>query len=293
MSYPCLHIELDESDADQASALLYAAGATGIEVRDDSTMVATAAGQCEIIGWFESRDAAEAARQRLEAAPPATLRRTVIEDVDDPGWREAWREFFKPMRFGQRIWVTPPDEDPPREALDGAAAKSIIIRLLPSVAFGTGTHETTALMLELIDELIQPGMRVLDVGCGSGILAMAAAKLGATVALGVDIDGEAVIAAQKNALKNGVADRCRFDGTPLDELPGRYDLVFANLSAPVLIKEKAALVRHVADGGRLLWSGLLHTDLDEVGAPPRCGLEKDLRRGEWVAQSWQLVMPNQ
>jgi len=282
--YSCIEVALDADRVDAASGLLVGAGATGLETRDASTLVAGPTGRAVLIAWFDAPETATAASERLgQWLGPEKGSAVTVKAVEDPGWKEAWRDYFKPMRFGRRLWVAPPDRDPPEGATD------TIIRLLPSGAFGTGTHESTSLMLELLDDLVRPGqgLRVLDVGCGSGILALAAVRLGAEQAFGIDVDPEAVEAARENAEKNGLDGPCRFAGTPLDEVDGTYDLVLANLSAPVLIAEKGKLADRVAaDSGLLLWSGLLDTDVDEVGTPPGLTLVRDLRRNEWVAAAW-------
>lgn len=284
MSYHYVKITIASELADRASAVLMSAGASGIETRDESTMIAASQGTVEVIGWFPTETVTENAALGARAAfgPSVEVLANVVED---PGWREAWREYFRPMRFGRRLWVTPPDEEPPSKG--SRDDDIVVVRLVPSGAFGTGTHESTALMLELLDELVRSGTTVLDVGCGSGILTMAAALLGARSAKGIDIDTEAVECAAENCTANALDERCQFDDTPIAQIEGRFDLVLANLSAPVLIREREALASLVDFDGLLLWSGLLETDLDEVGTPSGLVLTKDLRRNGWVAQAWK------
>ena len=123
-----------------------------------------------------------------------------IEHVEDRAWEREWLKDFRPMRFGRRLWVAPAGQRP-----DGPAA--VILELDPGLAFGTGTHATTALCLEWLDGRIRGGERVLDYGCGSGILALAALKLGAASAIAFDIDPQALIATRENAAKNGLRPR--------------------------------------------------------------------------------------
>ena len=138
---------------------------------------------------------------------------------------------------------------------------------------------------------INSGDTVLDVGSGSGVLAMAAVGLGAASARGIDIDPEAVAAATENGVDNGLAPRCTFDGTPMAQIEGQFDLVVANLSAPVLTEVKHQLVERLVPGGLLFWSGLLSTDLHEVGSPSACfELIDERRRGDWVAQGWRCAV---
>lgn len=283
-AYPFVEVALPEAQAEAAAAFLLELGSTGIELRDQGTMISAPEGRTVLVAWFaRERDAEDAAREL-----PALLRAPDLEAVagqlEDPGWREAWRQYFRPMRFGRRLWVAPPGENPPADGV--GSADPAVVRLVPSGAFGAGTHESTALMLELLDELVAPGMTVLDVGCGSAILALASLRLGAAKARGVDIDPEALEYARENARDNDLADRCQLDGAPLARLDERYDLVLANLSAPVLLAEKAALARLVGRGGRLIWSGLLRADLPELGAPPGLRLADERSRNDWVAQVW-------
>jgi ribosomal protein L11 methyltransferase len=282
MTYPFAQVVVPTSQVEEATGLLWKWGATGIETRDATTLIKSSGEETLLIGWFGDQ---ASARQAAQALGEWNNKWSVeVGGAEDPGWREAWREYFRPMGFGQRLWVAPPDEDPP--APEENAPARVIIRLVPSGAFGTGTHESTSLMLTLLDDMVRPEMTVLDVGCGSGILAMAAVELGAQQAWGIDIDPEAVASARENAENNSI-EACRFDGTDLAAVDGQYDLVLGNLSAPVLIREKARLVQRVKPGGWLLWSGLLKTDLAELGAPPHCELTDQRDRGDWVAQVWR------
>jgi ribosomal protein L11 methyltransferase len=281
VTYPFVEITTPVERADIVSALLLHLGASGLEERDGGTMVPAPRDRVVVVGWFESRERAEAAASALRARIGGPDVEISTGDVEDPGWREAWRDYFHPMRFGERLWVAPPDEDPV-----GTAPGAVVVRLIPSGAFGSGTHESTAMVLELLHDLVAPGATVLDVGCGSGILAMAAGLLGAREAWGIDIDPEALVYARENAAANALGARCRFDGTPVRDVPGRFDLVLANLSAPVLQREKADLAAKVAPHGRLVWSGLLRDDVTDLGRPPGMTSVDQRTRNDWVAQVW-------
>ncbi len=281
-TYPYMKVGTRSERAEPISALLLELGAVGLERRDQETMISSPGEQVTLVAWFESLDQARNAADQLHLFPAADGVEIRVGEVEDPGWREAWRDYFRPMKFGRKLWVTPIDENPTESDDDTIA----VVKLLPSGAFGTGTHESTAMMLELVEETLRPGAKVLDVGCGSGILSIAAVLLGARRAWGIDIDPEAVGYARENSTTNGTVDRCRFDTTPLAEITERFDLVLANLSAPVLIAEKAQLAERVADRGLLMWSGLLENDLAEVGAAPNMDLATDRRRDDWVAQVW-------
>ncbi len=137
-----------------------------------------------------------------DALPNLAPDRIAFREVADQDWERAWMDLFQPMRFGRRLWIYPWNIDPPADD-DGTA----LVRLDPGLAFGTGTHPTTALCLEWLDSLDLAGKCVIDYGCGSGVLAIAALKLGAAAALGVDNDPQALTASHDNATRNGVGDR--------------------------------------------------------------------------------------
>ena len=175
-------------------------------------------------------------------------------EISDYGWAEKWKEHFKPRRLGRRITVRPSWEpyDP--------APEEVVLTIDPGQAFGTGTHETTQMCLRLIEDAYDspaPPRRVLDVGTGTGILGIAAARLGAESALGIDIDPMAVEVAGGNAAANGVEDRFRSAVTPMARVEGTFDLVVANVLAEILVDMKAEIAARCAPGGRLILSGIL------------------------------------
>ena len=215
-------------------------------------------------------------KERLEAAGiPYQLDTAGIEQED---WQNAWKQYYHAMDIGRRLAIVPGWEtyDTPR----------VQITMDPGLAFGTGTHETTALCLELLDELVQGGERVLDVGTGSGILAIAALKLGARQADGVDIDPMCVRTAGENAERNGVADRFRvLVGDLSDKAEGVYDIITANIVAAAILSLAPAVPALMAPGAKFICSGIIDTRKDEVLAGLRaCGLrpvEIQEKRG-WV-----------
>ena len=177
-----------------------------------------------------------------------------FETVADQDWERAWMDTFQPMQFGVRTWIVPWNHDVPDEATADAA----IIRLDPGLAFGSGTHPTTALCLRWLDALASDGelqgRDVLDFGCGSGILALAALKLGAARATGVDNDPQAIIATADNAERNGV----RIDTfMPADEPAATYPVVVANILASALDALAEILASRTAPAGRIAMSGIL------------------------------------
>ncbi|WP_312317425.1 50S ribosomal protein L11 methyltransferase [Stenotrophomonas sp.] len=184
--------------------------------------------------------------------------------VEDEDWERAWLDQFQPMAFGSRTWIVPWNHELP-EAAQGADAA--VVRLDPGLAFGSGTHPTTALCLRWLDSLAEEGVlegrTVLDFGCGSGILALAALKLGAAQAIGVDNDPQAVIATGDNAERNGEQHRMQVY-LPADEPQATYPVVVANILASALDALAEVLAARVAPGGRIALSGILHGQEDEL-----------------------------
>lgn len=177
-----------------------------------------------------------------------------IEILADRPWEREWLRDFHPMRFGTRLWVCPHGAAPDQE-------NATVVRLDPGLAFGTGTHETTALCLRWLDGEALGGRTVLDFGCGSGILAIAALKLGAAHAVAVDIDPQALRATRDNAQSNGVGQS--LDAT--QERPnGTFDVVVANILAAPLIDDARWLAARVGPGGALVMSGILRAQVPAV-----------------------------
>ena len=184
--------------------------------------------------------------------------------VEDQDWERVWLDQFAPMPFGQRAWIVPWNHELPEAA---QAADAAVVRLDPGLAFGSGTHPTTALCLRWLDGLagegLLQGQRVLDFGCGSGILALAALKLGATEAIGVDNDPQALIATADNAERNGELPRMHVY-LPQDEPVATYPIVVANILASALDALADLLAARVASGGRIALSGILHGQEDDL-----------------------------
>jgi ribosomal protein L11 methyltransferase len=202
------------------------------------------------------------------AADPALLAATLaavlglapesvaIEHLEDRAWEREWLKDFRPMRFGRRLWVCPAGLRP-----DHAAA--VVLELDPGLAFGTGTHPTTALCLEWLDAGIRGGERVLDYGCGSGILALAALKLGADNATAFDIDPQALHATRENAVRNALEERIGIAESAAD-IAGRFDVVLANILSGPLVELAASLATRVAPDGALVLAGMLQGQSGEV-----------------------------
>ena len=198
---------------------------------------------------------------RMEAAGiPYTVE---TEGVEQEDWQNGWRKYYHPMDIGKRLAIVPSWQE-----YDTDRVKLI---LDPGLAFGTGGHETTSLCLEALDERVIGGERVLDIGTGSGILAIAALKLGAGSAEGVDIDPVAVRTAGENAALNGVADKLTvLVGDLSDKASGRYDIITANIVANAIISLAPAVPGLMAENATFIASGIIDSRKDEVIA----GLEK-------------------
>jgi ribosomal protein L11 methyltransferase len=179
--------------------------------------------------------------------------------LQDRAWEREWLKEFRPMSVGDRLWVSPHG----MEIANETDKEAVVVWLDPGLAFGTGTHETTALCLEWLDAINLSGKRVLDVGCGSGILSIAALKLGAASADGIDIDQQAITASRQNAADNNVGDRLRLSTDP-DDFSGEYDIVIANILAGTLIELAADLKSRTMHGGLLVLSGILSEQVEEV-----------------------------
>jgi ribosomal protein L11 methyltransferase len=227
-------------------------------------------GRAVLVGWFAALAEAE------EAAAVTGGRLTAVADQD---WGEAWKKGLAPLSIG-RVFVRPSwiEAAPPAGAVE--------VVLDPGMAFGTGTHPTTSLCLAGLSELLdaRPGASVLDVGTGSGLLAIAAAKLGARPVVGTDNDPVAVEVAGENAARNGVAVRLTVE--PLDRVPGTFEVVLANILANTLVELAPQVAARLAPGGVVLLSGILGPQEDEVraaylaqGLTPFPG--GDRRQGEW------------
>lgn len=206
-----------------------------------------------LVALFEGDTVPELVLHALESFDDAIdLSQADFRTVADQDWERAWMDQYVPLQFGRRTWIVPWNMDPPPEAKDG-----VIVRLDPGLAFGSGTHPTTALCLRWLDSLVLRGKTVLDFGCGSGILALAALKLGASAAVGVDNDPQALAATADNAERNGVGDQLQVY-LPENEPAATYPVVVANILAVALDALAETLASRVAPGGVIALSGILH-----------------------------------
>lgn len=273
--YPYVHVDVTPEQADETSALLFELGAEGVEERDEGTLAKSAAsGKVTLVASFSTREDAEQAI--LEIDPSLSPR---YDEIVGDAWRDAWKEHYRPFAIAPGLVVRPPWE--PYEAKPGEK----VLELEPGRAFGTGLHETTRLVAQAIQkhagELADTV--VLDVGCGSGILALAAIALGAKSAVAIDVDQEAIDVTNENAQRNALSDRVQASTTDLADLAMTSKVVVANIEAKVLIPMARVLEQHVAPGGLLLLSGILVPQKDDVrNAYPDMELLEAPSLGEWV-----------
>ena len=239
----------------------------------DEALQRDMSGKCRVTFYLEDSPqgytllaAVRIALTELEKAHPAyPVMILSMENIQDADWENNWKAFYKPMEIGERLLVIPDWEE-------AEAGNRVALRLNPGLIFGTGSHATTRLCLTALERLVRPGMQVLDLGCGSGILSIAALLLGAERAFGCDIDEKAVNVAYENAALNGLG-RNRYTVRAGDvltdhglrrEMGGGYDIVVANIVSDVVIALAPAVGALLAPEGRFLCSGIIDDRAQEV-----------------------------
>lgn len=272
---PWLQLQLrsDPETAPRLEALLEASGAASVTMVDaaDQPLFEPGPGETPlwqnilITGLFEAGTDAEAVIETLRTAfQPDTLPAIEQSLLEDQNWHRAWMEDFKPMRFGKRLWICP-------SWCEAPAADAVNLMLDPGLAFGTGTHPTTALCLEWLDGADIKGQTLIDYGCGSGILGIAALLLGAKHIHGVDNDPQALIASRDNCLKNNIGeDRFHtwlpedFDDAVKQDALEQCEGILANILAEPLMALAPKLAGLVKEGGWIVLSGILEEQADYV-----------------------------
>ncbi len=298
MAWLSVTLETDCAHAEALADALMEGGALSATIEDAAAGTAEEKpqfgepGSITTPGWDRSRIAAlfdpdadvaacvaAAASAAGLAEPPAYA----AEDVAEQNWVQLTQSQFEPIRISDRLWIVPSWHEAP-------TPDAINLILDPGMAFGTGSHPTTRLCLEWLERSVQPEQSLLDYGCGSGILAIAAAKLGAAPVTGVDIDPQAVVAAEANAERNAVSARFLDSAAPL---AGQFDLVVANILANPLRALAPAICGYVRAGGRLALSGILAeqaAELIDIYAPWIPLTVADTREG-WVCLAGRKPEP--
>ncbi len=285
---PWLQLTFDthKTHAETSAAMLEAAGALSVTFGDAGDEPQLEPGPGETPLWshvsvsalFEDDAASQALLERLAAGLGEQMGAAPrIERIADQVWERVWLDEFRPTRFGERLWVCPHGQAP-------GAGDAVVVSLDPGLAFGTGHHATTAMCLEWLDGADLTGKRVLDFGCGSGILAIAAIKLGAANAVALDHDPQALEATRDNAAANAVAE-CIAIHSPEDLPEGDFDCVLANILAGPLVALAPKLIARLRPGGKLVLSGILAGQVESVRAAYADAIELDptRMREDWAA----------
>jgi ribosomal protein L11 methyltransferase len=290
--FPVVECVVGSSDVEFASTDLLDLDTTGIEEIDGGPGVTTTNGSAVPNGsvllraGFGSDEAAVAAEAALNQIHREWLPRFEVLLGDE--WLDAWREHFEPQHIGRVSivgdWVGASSDSAPPPDTD------VVIRLDPSRSFGTGAHQSTRLMIEAMQRSSIEGLTVFDVGCGSGVLSIAALLLGAAAAHGTDTEDAALEVTLDNARRNGVSDRCTTSRPSAIVSTRTYDLVLANILAPVLIELAPMLSAAVGSNGRLLLAGLIEEQVERVvKAFPEFSLKETLTDGNWrCLELWRL-----
>ncbi|PAV24613.1 50S ribosomal protein L11 methyltransferase [Tamilnaduibacter salinus] len=264
-----LHVPADPDHAELVEELLMGAGAEAVTMEDaaDQPLFEPEPGttplwnQTRVTGLFQTDENMEGIRALLQdqyhQQTQQTLGHIEVELLEDRDWERAWMDDFQPIRFGQRLWIVPswhsaPDPDAANLVLD------------PGLAFGTGTHQTTALCLEWLDGQDLTGQQVIDYGCGSGILGLAALLLGARHFVGVDTDPQALEATRENTRRNEIDESRVALYLPDNDPEMEADLVLANILAQPLMSLAGKLASRVREGGWIVLSGILSEQAVQV-----------------------------
>lgn len=289
--YLALSVDLDGHDPEAAEAACFAAGAVSVTLTDavDDAILEPAPGEVRL--WpqtvmqalFPAAAAGPEAILALAGALDLPASRIRAQHVADRRWEREWLRDFHAMRFGRRLWIVPTHEPPPE------GADNIHVRLDPGLAFGTGTHPSTALCLTWLDSRLPEGATVIDYGCGSGVLAIAAAALGARATHAFDIDPQALIATRDNAAANGLTSRVQVHDSA-GSLPRGADVVLANILAGTLVELAPQLCTLLAPRGQLVLAGILKQQVHEVraGFAPWLDLQVFAERDGWSALAGRL-----
>jgi len=285
MAYLALSFELGALDLNEVEQLCFRQGALSVTLSDcrDDAVLEPAPGEIRL--WpatrvqalFEGDANADALLPPLCAALQLQPAQITLSTIEDRVWEREWLRDFHAMRFGQRLWICPHHETV-------SAPDAVVVKLDPGLAFGTGTHPSTALCLQWLDARRCEDTRVIDYGCGSGILGIAAARLGAREVQSFDLDPQALIATADNADRNGVLERLKIRAEAT-QIQAGADLLLANILAGTLIELAAALAALVRSGGGIVLAGILEEQADAVTAAyaPWFDIAPFGQQAQWIA----------
>ncbi len=282
-----LILQTSKASNDKAEQALLDAGALSVTCKDaeDKPVLEPLPGETQLweniilTGLYEADINTESLKAQIKSqlGEKTSIKVEVLEDKD---WIRAWMDDYKPMQFGERLWVCPKHLPPPQP-------NAINLMLDPGLAFGTGTHPTTALCLQWLDSANIKNKQVLDFGCGSGVLSIAALLLGAQHCDGTDIDPQAILASQDNAQENNVAEKIDLylpEDMPAIEPAGNYDIVLANILAGPLTELAKLLADYCKSGGDIVLSGILQTQSEKIIAAysPWFNLDPIEIKEDWI-----------
>lgn len=307
MKWMELQISLDRMAVDAVSEILYALGAKGVSIEDpkdmeefkeefpywdyiDETLEKPSEEEVKVKVYFpeeevEKKNILATLKRKVEELSAYDLQvgsaEITTSYVEQQDWEEGWKQYFKTFHATDRIVIRPIWEE------YSSKQGEVVVDMDPGMAFGTGEHETTAMCLSLIERYLKSSDDILDVGCGSAILSIAAKKLGAGKVDAIDLDPVAVKVARENIAYNHLSNEIRvIEGNLVEEVKGRYDIVVANIMADIIVLLSASVKDFLKDGGSFIASGIIHDKREEViSAFERAGLRlvDSLQKGEWNA----------
>jgi len=279
MRWVRITLSVPSDAAEPAWPILESIGCSGVEI-------ATTREGTDLVGYVPANDGLQEMLQSVKRRAQETCRdlgcptdvKVAVRFVDEEDWAHSWKSFFKPFRVGRHLVVCPS-----WETVDLASGDRLV-EIDPGMAFGSGTHESTQLSMEALEREVRPGHHVIDLGCGSGILAIAAARLGAATVEAYDNDPEAIPVARDNAERNGVAHIVRVGQADLLEAASRcVDIIVANIIAPVIARLMPMAAEYLKPGGCFIGAGIVKERLDmiENAALDVMPIVDTTHRGEW------------
>ena len=270
--YQSLGLSGTRADLERAMVLLVEEGSLGFEEIDHPL---------RLVAYFEDCIQITALQRQLGLAVP-NVHVQVHKPLTDRDWHRLWKEHWQGFPVGRNFFITPSWQKPPRTTRQ-------VLKIDPERAFGTGLHHTTRLMLEILENTYRSGSRVIDVGTGTGILAMAAATLGSTSVLGIEPDEEALSCARANVVRNQLKHKVELRHAGWEDIHAAVDLVLANIHFQMLVNALPTFSSWLTRSGSLILSGILSEDVLEIrtSAPSNLRFQKEFSSGEWKALLFQ------